>query len=101
MTINFARDIIKGKLRERFRVMLRITEVARKTGASLDELRYIERKGFISSVKRRLINRKVRQYRDAEVNKIKLIIKYRRLGFTWDTAYKKALQEKEKPSLFD
>ena len=101
LTINFARAIINGKLRERFRVMLRITEVARKTGASVDELRYIERKGFINSVRRRLVNREVRQYRDAEVNKIELIIKYRRQGFTWDTAYKKALQEKEKPSLFD
>ena len=33
-------------------------------------------------------------------NKIELIIKYRRQGFTWDTAHKKALQEMAKPSLF-
>jgi DNA-binding transcriptional MerR regulator len=81
--------------------MLRITELARKTGASVDELRYIERKGFINSVRKRLKQREVRQYRDAEVNKIELIIKYRRQGFIWDTAHKKALQEMGKPSLFD
>jgi DNA-binding transcriptional MerR regulator len=80
--------------------MLHITEMARQTGASVDELRYIERKGFINSIRKRIVRREVRQYRDAEANKIGLIIKYRRQGFTWDTAYKKALQEMAKPSLF-
>jgi DNA-binding transcriptional MerR regulator len=80
--------------------MFRITELARNTGASVDELRYIERKGFINSVRKLLKQREVRHYRDADVNKIGLIIKYRRQGFTWDTAYKKALQEMAKPSLF-
>ena len=100
MTADITRDIIKEKLRGIFRVMLRITELSRQIGASVDELRYIERKGFINSVRKRVIRREVRQYRDTEVNKIGLIIKYRRQGFTWDTAYKKALQEMAKPSLF-
>ncbi len=81
--------------------MLRITEMARKTGASVDELRYIERKGFINSSRKHLAQREVRQYRDADVNKISLIIKYRRQGFTWDTSYKKAIEEMTKPSLFN
>ncbi len=80
--------------------MLRITEVSKKTGASVDELRYIERKGFINSVRKRLKQREVRQYRDTEIGKIELIIKYHRQGFIWDTSYKKALQEMENPSLF-
>ncbi|MBN1367684.1 MAG: MerR family transcriptional regulator [Dehalococcoidales bacterium] len=81
--------------------MLRITEMARQTGASVDELRYIERKGFISSVRKCIVQREVRQYRDADINKTGLIIKYRRQGFTWDTAYRKALEEMAKPSLFN
>jgi DNA-binding transcriptional MerR regulator len=101
LTIKLLRDIINEKLRGIFRVMLHITECARTTGASVDELRYIERKGFINSVKKRIVNREVRQYRDSDLNKIGLIIKYRRQGFTWDTAYKKALEEMAKPSLFN
>ena len=81
--------------------MLRITELSRKTGASVDELRYIERKGFINSIRRRLKQREVRHYRDAEVSKVELIIKHRRQGFTWDAANARALQEMVKPSLFD
>ncbi len=81
--------------------MLRITEMARRTGASVDELRYIERKGFINSFKKRLKQREVRHYRNAEIGKVELIIKYRRQGFTWDAANTRALQEMVKPSLFD
>lgn len=80
--------------------MIRITEMARQTGASVDELRYIERKGFIKSLRSRLKQREVRQYNDTDTFKIKLIIKYRRQGYTWDTAIKKTLQELEKPTLF-
>jgi len=78
---------------------MRITEFARKTEATIDELRYIEKKGFITSGRTRLKRREVRQYQETDVRKIELIIKYRRQGFTWDTAYNKALQEMEKPSL--
>ena len=101
MTIKYFRDNVKENLRGIIRVMLHITECARRTGASVDELRYIERKGFINSVKKRIVHREVRQYRDSDINKIGLIIKYRRQGFIWDTAYKKALEEMAKPSLFN
>ena len=80
--------------------MIRITEFSRQTGASVDELRYIERKGFIKSSRSRLKQREIRQYHDSEISKVTLIIKYRRQGYTWDTAYKKMLQELEKPKLF-
>jgi DNA-binding transcriptional MerR regulator len=80
--------------------MMRITEFSRQTGASVDELRYIERKGFIKSSRSRLKQREIRQYNDSEISKVTLIIKYRRQGYTWDTAYKKTLQELEKPNLF-
>jgi DNA-binding transcriptional MerR regulator len=73
--------------------------MARQTGASVDELRYIERKGFITSLRSRLKQREVRHYHDTDAPKVVLIIKYRRQGYTWDTAYKKTLQELEKPLL--
>jgi DNA-binding transcriptional MerR regulator len=81
--------------------MLRITELARKTGASVDEIHYLEKKGFIKSVKSRLTEREVRQFQDTDTRKIQVIIKYRRQGFTWDVAFQKAQQEHNKPTLFD
>ena len=81
--------------------MLRITELARKTGASVDEIHYLEKKGFIQSVKSRLTEREVRQFQDTDARKIQVIIKYRRQGFTWDAAFQKAQQEHNKPTLFD
>ena len=81
--------------------MLRITELARKTGASVDEVHYLEKKGFIKSIKSRLKKRDVRHFQDADTRKIQLIIKYRRQGFTWDVAFQKAQQELNKPTLFD
>jgi len=81
--------------------MIRITEFARKTGASVDELHYLERKGFISPVMAKLKRRMVRQYPDTDIRKLQLTIKYRRDGFTWDVAFQKALQELQNPRLFD
>lgn len=81
--------------------MIRITELARRTGASVDELRYLERKGFVSPIRARLKRREVRQYQDRDVPKLQLTIKYRRQGFTWDVAFEKALAELQSPRLFD
>jgi DNA-binding transcriptional MerR regulator len=81
--------------------MLRITELARKTGASVDEMHYLEKKGFIQSVKSKLTEREVRHFQDTDVRKVELIIKYRRQGFTWDMAFQKAEQELNNPTLFD
>ncbi len=68
-------------------------------GATADELRYMEKKGFISPGREKLRERQVRQYREADVRKVHLIIKYRRQGFTWDAAFKKAVQEMANPTL--
>ncbi len=81
--------------------MIRITELAKKTGATIDELHYLEKKGFVSSKPLELKQRKVRQYPDADIRKLQLTIKYRRQGFTWDAAHQRALQELENPRLFD
>jgi DNA-binding transcriptional MerR regulator len=80
---------------------MRIVELARATGASVDELRYMEQKGFLKPVRKKLTQRKVRVYHDGDTRKIQLIIKYRRQGFTWDTAYEKAIRELENPPLFE
>ena len=88
-------------LREIFHIMLRITEFARKTGASADELRYLEKKGYLNSSRTRLERRVVRIYQDSDIVKVQLIIKHRQQGFTWDAAFQKALGELGKPTLFD
>ncbi|HEX9896184.1 MAG TPA: MerR family transcriptional regulator [Dehalococcoidales bacterium] len=80
--------------------MLRITELARQTGASIDEIHYLEKKGIVHSNKVRLKQRAVRQFSEESIRPIALIIKYRRQGFTWNVANEKAHQEINKPSLF-
>jgi hypothetical protein len=85
---------------ERFREMLRITEMARQTGASVDEIRYLEQKGFIKPGRTRLNKREVREYPEQDIRIIEIIIKYRRQGFTWNVAFQKARQEIDKPALF-
>ena len=81
--------------------MIRITELARKTGASVDEVRYLERKGFVNPTRTKLKRRKVRQYPEEDIRKLELTIKYRRQGFTWDAAFHRALEELQNPRLFD
>ena len=80
--------------------MLRITELARQTGASVDEIHYLEKKGVLKPKKVKLKQRDVRQFDESSVRPISLIIKYRRQGFTWDVAYAKVKQEINKQSLF-
>ena len=70
------------------------------TGASVDEIRYLEKKGFIKAVKARLRQRQVRHFHEGDIRTTELIIKYRRQGFTWDTAFQKARQEIDRPALF-
>ncbi|MBI4286489.1 MAG: MerR family transcriptional regulator [Chloroflexi bacterium] len=79
---------------------MHITELARLISATVDELRYMERKGFIESLRTQPKQRTVRDYGAADVKKAGLIIKYRRQGFTWDIAFKKAMEELAKPTLF-
>jgi hypothetical protein len=90
---------IYGRFPENFHEM-RITEMSRVTSASVDELRYMERKGFLNPVMAQLKRRKVRDYQDADIRKVQLIIKYRRQGFTWDIAFEKAAEELTNPQLF-
>ena len=55
---------------------MRITKVSRLTSASTDELRYMERKGFLISKAHRLKRRQVRDYQESEARKARLIAKY-------------------------
>ncbi len=75
--------------------------MSRVTGASVDELRYMERKGFLGSSIARLKRRKVRDYLEADIRKVILIVKYRGQGYTWDAAYDKARRDFQNPQLFE
>lgn len=66
----------------------------------MDEIRYMETKGFIKSVRVRLLTREVREYQESDIRRVQTIIKYRRQGFTWDAAFQKAVKEIENPTLF-
>jgi len=76
-----------------------ITELAKDTGASVDQIRYIEKKGFVESTWMKLRKRKVRFYSEEEATKVRLIVKYLDQGFRYDVAYEKAIEEIQSPQL--
>ena len=78
---------------------MRITQVAKKIGATVDEVRYLEVKGYIEGSWMQLKSREVRDYSEAEVLKAELIFKYRRLGFELAAAYERAMEELRHPRL--
>ena len=78
---------------------MRITQVPKLVGATTDEIRYLESKGYIQGRRILLMKREVRDYAESEVRKIELIIKYRREGFELEAAYQKALEELQRPRL--
>lgn len=72
---------------------MRITELAKRTGASTDQIRYLERKRFINPSWVHLNRRRVRDYTDNDAYKAETIIKYLEQGFRYDVAYQKAMEE--------
>jgi len=78
---------------------MRITDVAKLIGVMPDEIRWLEKKGYIKPTWKTLKKRQVRDYPEIEVDKIKLIVKYRREGFEHEVAYQKAKEEWEHPRL--
>ncbi len=79
--------------------MIRQREVTELTGASRDEIRYFERKGFVKPVQHCPKRRPIRLYSDEDVRLIRLIVKYRRERFELDAAYQKAKEDLRKPRL--
>ncbi len=78
---------------------MRQSDVVKQTGASRDELRYFERKGFIRSERKCVKTRWVRDYSEEDIPLIRLIVKYRRERFERDAAYEKAKEELRRPRL--
>ena len=78
---------------------MRITELSKRFGITTDQIRYLERKGYIESTWNQLDKRKVRHYPKPEINKLELLIKYLDQGFKYDIAYQKAVEEMENPQL--
>ncbi len=78
---------------------MRKIEIFKAVGATPDEVRYYEKKGFVRSRWKKLRERRVRDYPEGEVRKIELITKYRREGFELAAAYRKAKEELEQPRL--
>lgn len=78
---------------------MRITEVAKSTGATPDQVRYLEKKKYIRSRWKLLKTRRVRDYSTTEMHKIAPIIKYLDQAFKYDIAYQKAMEELAQPRL--
>ncbi len=72
---------------------MRINELAAKLGATTDEIRWLEKRGYIQPDWIQVGKRKIRSYSDGEEQKITFILKYRRQGFQHEVAFKKAMQE--------
>ena len=78
---------------------MRITEVAKRIGISADQIRYLERKGFVKSTRVQINKRLVRDYSEDAVRTIEVISNYLAQGFKYDVAYEKAIEEIEQPRL--
>ncbi len=78
---------------------MRISELAKESGATTDLIRYFEAKGFIEPDMLMLRKRKVRTYSEDQVQLVKLIVKHVEEGFKHDTAYKKAIDQMNNPRL--
>ena len=78
---------------------LRISELAKESGATTDLIRYLEAKGFIKPEMLMLRKRKVRNYSEDQVQLVKLIVQHIEKGFKHDTAYKKAIDQINNPRL--
>ena len=81
------------------RVLMRQSEVIKETGATRDEIRYFERKGYVQPKLMHLKQRTVKNYSEREARLIGLIVKYRRERFELDAAYEKAKEELARPRL--
>ncbi len=86
-----------GKLHEIVHVIMRITELAKRFGVTTDQIRYLERKGYIDSTWTKLDKRRIRYYPEVEINKLELLIKYLDQGFRYDIAYQKTVAEMQNP----
>ena len=78
---------------------MRITEVSNLTGLSSDQIRYLEHKGYIQPVMVVIKRRRVRNYSPDDVSLLELISNYVSLGFRYDVAYAKALEDRINPRL--
>ena len=76
---------------------MRITELAKHFGVTTDQIRYLERKGYIESTWTQLDKRKIRYYPKHQIAKIATLIKYIDQGFRYDIAYQKTIEEMQNP----
>lgn len=79
--------------------MIRITEMARRTGATPDQIRYLEKKGYVESHRLPVKDRIVRHYEESEIPVIENIVRYLNEGFRYEAAYERALQDTQNPRL--
>lgn len=78
---------------------MRITELAKRLRVTTDQIRYLERKGYVESIWTQLDKRRIRYYPEREINKLELLIKYLDQGFRYDIAYQKTVEEMQNPQL--
>lgn len=88
-----------GKIHGIIHEQMHITELARRTGGTIDQIRYLERKRYIEPSWVQLKNRHVRDYPESEVHKVEIIVQYLHQGFRYDAAYQKAIEEMQSPRL--
>ena len=78
---------------------MRITDAARQTGATTDQIRYLERKRYIKGRWTHVKSRRIRDYPDSELAKVELIVRYFNQGYRYDVAYRKAIDDLSQPRL--
>ncbi len=78
---------------------MKTSQLVKKLQITRDTLYYLEKKGFIEPEKTRAGKKLLREYSEKDVRKVELIWKHLKMGFKYEVAYEKALEELNNPGL--
>jgi DNA-binding transcriptional MerR regulator len=78
---------------------VKTSQLVKELQITRDTLYYLEKKGFITPKKRKAGKKLIRDYSEVDVRKVELIWKYLKMGFKYEVAYEKALEQLNNPEL--
>ena len=78
---------------------MKTSQLVKKLQITRDTLYYLEKKGFIEPKKTKTGKKLIREYSEEDVRKVELIWKHLKMGFKYEVAYGKALEELSNPGL--
>ena len=76
-------------------------ELLQEVDIPRQRLYYLEQKGFIQPVKKRIGEKQFREYSREDLDKVRAIWRHLQQGLRYRVAYERALEDLRQPSLLD